>query len=88
MKGSSENGSSCGNSGGGCREREGVGRHQGANRWDPHGPSPDQARLGPEVLQKSILVKRRGKEPHISEGALCLILPAAETSASQQGKGG
>lgn len=55
--------------------REGKGRHQGENRWDPHGPNPDQARLSPEVLQeKSILVKRRGKEPQTNKGGLCLIL--------------
>lgn len=41
----------------------GLERHQGENRWDLHSPSPAQARLSPDtLLDKSVLVKKRGKE--------------------------
>lgn len=41
----------------------GLGRHQGENRWDPHGPHAAQPRLSPDaLLDQFVLVKERGKE--------------------------
>lgn len=44
----------------------GLERHQGENRWDPHSPSPAQARLSPNTLPgKFVLVKKRGRSPRL-----------------------
>lgn len=73
MKGSLENGSSCGDSGGGSRE----GRAEGApdlEQVEPSQPQPRAGQLSPDALpHKFVLVKNRERSPRLLKELFALL---------------